>query len=91
MSKKMMPKHKKQFMKESIDWLLNNDPGNPGTVDDVTAESFAELLGIQYDGRPLTSIEKKRKSMQETLTGFVAIILRWKMTQIQASLELFPK
>ena len=49
MPKKMMPKNKKQFMKESIDWLRNNDPGNLRTVDDVTAKSFAELVGVEPD------------------------------------------
>jgi len=49
---------KKKFVEDSIDWLRNNDVGMLNAVDDNTAEAFAKLAGIPYEGRPLPSHEK---------------------------------
>merc|ERR1711933_75278 len=65
--KKMTAEAKKKFVKDSIDWLRENDPGRLDTVDDETAKAFTELAGIPYEGRSLSSQEEKRNVMENAL------------------------
>merc|ERR1712084_105916 len=63
----MTPQAKKEFVDESMDWLREFDPGSLDTVDDATAEAFASLAGINYEGRPKSMKEKKKKAMNDAL------------------------
>merc|ERR1712232_287632 len=63
----MTPQAKKNFVEESLDWLREFDPGRLDTVDDATAEAFANLAGIEYEARPKTKKDKKKKAMKDAL------------------------
>merc|ERR1712151_232645 len=63
----MTPQAKKNFVEESLDWLREFDPGRLDTIDDATAEAFANLAGIEYEARPKTKKDKKKKAMKDAL------------------------
>merc|ERR1712238_545778 len=67
MPERMIPKEKKKFVDDSVDWLRENDPGRLDTVDDRTATAFTKLAGIGYDGPPLSTNEIKSKAMEDAL------------------------
>merc|ERR1712130_545689 len=51
----------------AMDWLREFDPVSLDTVDDATAEVFTSLAGINYEGRPKSMKEKKKKAMNDAL------------------------
>merc|ERR1711933_422702 len=68
MPEKMIPGEKKKFVEDSVDWLRENDPGRLDTVDNLTAAALTKLAGIDYDGLPLSTNEKKSKAMEDALS-----------------------